>query len=192
MCYLVLRGKLITVTSLHIIYEDIPSVPEIPAYLLRARMRALLEIYHGLTGEGKFHKCSDGKCFLCSLFGSSFSSGLVVKNGVLSGSYKLFPWEIKRENGRFVRRVPPGISFDLEFILRFFRKEDNEHGRYIFEAFDLIENDYIGADGSRGAGKVKFCDFYVNLKHDMSLPPLPSGWKYEETEEIAVKNLVRL
>jgi CRISPR-associated protein Csm3 len=57
-------------------------------------------------------------------------------------------------------RVPEGTVFDFSFSIRLFEEDnDNMRTRYkerLAEAFDLLEQDYLGGCGTRGYGKVKF------------------------------------
>lgn len=41
---------------------------------------------------------------------------------------------------------------------------DIEHFKYVIGAFRLLEDDYIGGNGSRGYGRVKFKDLTITLK----------------------------
>lgn len=63
---------------------------------------------------------------------------------------------------RQAERVVPGTVFDFEIIYRLFDLNneqgeiDKENIKYLKEALDLLEADYLGGSGSRGYGKVKF------------------------------------
>jgi len=64
---------------------------------------------------------------------------------------------------RTIERVPAGAEFKLEMVLNLFNengKDDNvkEYEDAIKKAMNLLENDYIGGNGSRGYGQVKFVD----------------------------------
>jgi CRISPR-associated protein Csm3 len=58
---------------------------------------------------------------------------------------------------RQIERVPAGAKFDFEMVLNLF-DEDNETElvKDLFAAMQLVQNDYIGAAGSRGSGQIKF------------------------------------
>lgn len=62
---------------------------------------------------------------------------------------------------RTIERVPAGAKFKMEMILNLFEENgviDNEedYKKAIKDAINLLENDYLGGNGSRGYGQVKF------------------------------------
>jgi CRISPR-associated protein Csm3 len=78
-----------------------------------------------------------------------------------------------RANPRFVERVVKGSEFECRmdfFILDGGR--DAERLRVVFEALKLVEEDYLGAYGSRGYGRVSLRDFKVRtFKRDYFANP---------------------
>lgn len=59
-------------------------------------------------------------------------------------------------NPRFIDRVIPGTKFRSEVVLQIMDGDNEEmYLKYVNEAFKLIEDSYIGGQGSRGYGKVK-------------------------------------
>ena len=68
---------------------------------------------------------------------------------------------IERTNGtaknpRLIERVPAGSVFNLKFVLDLY-EGDNAEGflKKIESAFELLEMDYLGGHGTRGAGQVR-------------------------------------
>ena len=60
-------------------------------------------------------------------------------------------------NPRTFERVPAGAKFRFEMVLNVFEGEDKEMmDSLLNEAMALLENDYLGGNGSRGYGQVKF------------------------------------
>jgi len=58
---------------------------------------------------------------------------------------------------RQMERVPAGTVFsDLEMVFTLYEKTDRELLPMVFEAMQLLEDDYLGGLGSRGSGKIKF------------------------------------
>lgn len=72
---------------------------------------------------------------------------------------------------RQIERVPAGAIFDFEIVLNFFdghdrtkedainpEEQDNEIElvKDLFSAMQLLQNDYLGAAGSRGSGQIRF------------------------------------
>lgn len=74
--------------------------------------------------------------------------------------------EIKAENSidrltskakpRFFERVPKGAEFEGEIILTVYKEDDEKLLSKLYTAMKLLEDNYLGGGGSRGAGKVKF------------------------------------
>jgi len=65
---------------------------------------------------------------------------------------------------RFIERVPSGVEFDFEVVIRSFDGDDIE----LFEdtirlGLKLLELDTLGGSGSRGYGKVEFLDIEEKL-----------------------------
>lgn len=62
-----------------------------------------------------------------------------------------------KANPRQIERVPAGAEFGFEFVLNLYEGDDqNEYLNLLFEAMELLQDDYLGGYGSRGYGKVKF------------------------------------
>ncbi len=66
-------------------------------------------------------------------------------------------------NPRQIERVIRGSQFDLDIMYEFY--EEGEKEQEIAEDFEvlaqgmkLLQYDYLGGNGSRGYGKIKFCD----------------------------------
>lgn len=57
---------------------------------------------------------------------------------------------------RQIERVPAGSKFDFGMVFNVFVKDDPEFLKYVFQAMTLLEDDYLGGQGSRGYGKIKF------------------------------------
>ncbi len=70
-------------------------------------------------------------------------------------------------NPRFMERVPAGVEFDFEVVLRDFEEDKNLPLRKTIElGLLLLQNDALGGGGSRGNGKIEFEAFQnvENLK----------------------------
>ncbi len=71
---------------------------------------------------------------------------------------------------RQIERVPAGAQFDFELVLNFFEGDTELLGETkltdaqlqdqlvidLFSAMQLLQNDYLGAAGSRGSGQIRF------------------------------------
>ncbi|AWI05774.1 type III-A CRISPR-associated RAMP protein Csm3 [Clostridium drakei] len=77
-------------------------------------------------------------------------------------SYTESKWEnsidrlTSKANPRLFERVPEGAIFDLEIIYTIYKEEDIENIKNLIEGFQFLEDDYLGGNGTRGYGKVKF------------------------------------
>jgi len=67
-------------------------------------------------------------------------------------------------NPRQMERVPPGISFDFEMVYNIFEPEDKKTLKALFDAMCLLEDDYLGGQGSRGYGRVVFKDILMEWR----------------------------
>lgn len=71
---------------------------------------------------------------------------------------------------RQTERVPAGARFtDAELVLSFYRLGGDQAAefeliRQLLLAMQLLEDDYLGGQGSRGSGKVRFVDLEVALR----------------------------
>jgi CRISPR-associated protein Csm3 len=70
----------------------------------------------------------------------------------------------KASHPRQQERVPAGSLFDLNIIYNILTDEDIDRFKYVIGAFRLLEDDYIGGNGSRGYGRVKFNDLKITVK----------------------------
>jgi len=71
-------------------------------------------------------------------------------------------------NPRFMERVPAGIAFDFEVVLREFSEDSHLPLTKTIElGLKLLENDALGGGGSRGNGKIEF-EAYSSENRDIS------------------------
>lgn len=69
------------------------------------------------------------------------------------------------QHPRQLERVPAGSVFNFEIIYNVF--DDNQkdaHLKEIIKAMRILEDDYLGGQGSRGYGKIKFEEVVVSVK----------------------------
>lgn len=89
-------------------------------------------------------------------------------------------------NPRQTERVPAGAEFDFEMVYNVFEDRDKENLRKVFKAMELLEDDYLGGQGSRGYGRVQFKNIKVfwNSSEDYETgdidtkkkTPINDGW----------------
>ena len=159
-----------------VVRNPLTNVPYIPGSSLKGKMRALVEIANGESDDGK--PSNDIRSKACALFGmagdsdSSHPSRLIVRDALLDTSDPRFentdlPYtESKTEvcidritakaNPRTFERVPAGAKFKFEMILNIYEGEDEAQLKAtLMQAVSLLQDDYLGGQGSRGYGQVR-------------------------------------
>jgi CRISPR-associated protein Csm3 len=162
------------------------GVPYIPGSSLKGKLRSILA-----REEGSEDVSNDSEK-LNQIFGSIAKgkeqlSRLIVRDAYLDVNhfksqnfaeieleYTETKWEtaIDRKKGsakggslRQLERVPAGAEFEFEMVYNVF--DDNkkeEHITEIKKAMKILEDDYLGGQGSRGFGKVRFLDVKFSEK----------------------------
>jgi len=132
------------------------------------------------------------QCPVCPIYGvpgdkgSSNPTRLVVRDMLLSDAeaerleqqahtdlpYTEVKWEaaIDRVTSaavpRPMERVPAGTVFDgFELVFSVYDEGDLDRFINVFEAMQLLEDDYLGGQGSRGSGKVRFEGVRVSCRN---------------------------
>ena len=162
-----------------VVRNPLSNVPYIPGSSLKGKMRALIEIATGdVSVKGDASDNPDGVAG--KLFGVGANKGghpsrLIVRDAELIiddpevdfSRTDLLYAESKTEvtinritaeaNPRTFERVPAGAKFKLNMVLNVFEGENEKELREtVDKAIELLENDYLGGQGSRGYGQVKF------------------------------------
>lgn len=66
---------------------------------------------------------------------------------------------------RTLERVPAGAIFGpAELVFSIYDRADFARLKYVLDALQLVEDDYLGGAGSRGSGKVKFTGICVKAR----------------------------
>jgi CRISPR-associated protein Csm3 len=66
---------------------------------------------------------------------------------------------------RQIERVPAGTVFGpMEMIMSIYLKEDIKLLGNLFTALQLLEDDYLGGQGSRGSGKIEFISLNIKIR----------------------------
>jgi len=158
--------------------------PYIPGSSLKGKMRSLLELkYDKYIKQGKRRgaSCDCGECDICVTFGHANKeketgpTRLIVRDIKLTNPISEETVEIKGENWinritsaadpRFIERVPAGSEFKFEMIYSVYQTDYfPERLKLVFEGMNLLEDNYIGASGSRGYGKIRFKDIELKQK----------------------------
>lgn len=158
-----------------VVRNPINQLPYIPGSSLKGKMRSLIELACGNTNNGdatKDPKTKAGKLFgVPSDIENGHPSRIIVRDGELINSEEfantdLLYTESKTEvtinritakaMPRTFERVPAGAKFNLEMVLNVFDGDDEDELKStIKKAIELLEDDYLGGNGSRGYGQVK-------------------------------------
>ncbi|WAA11981.1 type III-A CRISPR-associated RAMP protein Csm3 [Fervidibacillus halotolerans] len=96
------------------------------------------------------------------------------KEGIFSNlelAYTEVKWENtisrlkgKANNPRQQERVPAGSVFEMNLIYNLMIEDDIDMFKHLMEAMRLLEDDYIGGNGSRGYGRIKFENLEIICK----------------------------
>ncbi len=171
-----------------VVRNPIDQKPYIPGSSLKGKMRSLLEL---ALGEYRFRETAAGPCTdsskICGhLFGTSAGddaqpSRVILRDATMITdpdeltNTDLYLTESKTEvsidritakaNPRTNERVPKGVKFRFEAILNIFSEDNEKQLRDNFDkAIHLLEDDYIGGNGSRGYGHIAFNDIKTEEK----------------------------
>ena len=164
-----------------VIRDAYTDYPMIPGSSLKGKMRSLLAKAH----PNKFTKTpNDDIEQILRLFGSSkkpikssrlIFSDMVMNNweelkkrGLQSSTEAKFENTINRvtsiANPRQIERVVRGATFPLELIYNAENeKEILEDIRFLKEGMQLLTYDYLGGNGSRGYGKIRFSNLEAKV-----------------------------
>lgn len=69
-------------------------------------------------------------------------------------------------NPRQTERVPAGAKFNCSFVINVYNDDGDKYLRELFTALRLLEDDYLGGQGSRGYGQVKFKDIEIRFRDE--------------------------
>jgi len=158
----------------------------------------------------KRHECDSlneaKKCAVCCLFGSSSGSGnksnedvenenfdgrLLFRNAPLKQDSALKSSEIKTENKihrlrqeanpRSIERALRHSIFELEIVYLVHDNENvNKQLSNMIACLRFLENNYLGGNGSRGYGKIKFTNILLNGNKQDSLEDLQRSLLLQE------------
>ncbi len=158
------------------------------------------------------------RCPVCQIYGvpgqleASFPTRLVVRDAFLSKEseeelrmqaktdlpYTEVKWEaaIDRVTSaavpRQMERVPAGADFDgFEMVFSVYDESDLARFLNVFEAMQLLEDDYLGGQGSRGSGKILFQGLTVSCRarnsygHEVPWEEMPMVDEEKDESQVA-------
>ena len=157
-----------------VVRRTIDNVPYIPGSSLKGKIRSLLEQIAGASEVGKNDEINN-------LFGFAKDekpSKIIVRDAYMqensekkleASEYTDLPYtEVKFENTiqritgkaehpRQTERIPAGTKFNVEFIVNVWDTDsEDDLLRLLKKGIEALENDYLGGNGSRGYGQVRF------------------------------------
>ncbi|SFD80826.1 type III-A CRISPR-associated RAMP protein Csm3 [Thermophagus xiamenensis] len=180
-----------------VVRNPLSNEPYIPGSSLKGKLRALLELAEGtIQQNGKTWGPTQDKTTKAGhLFGTADPKGdgqqpsrLIVRDAPILSDIEEFvntdlPYtEAKTEvnicritahaNPRTFERVPAGARFKLDMVLNVF-SEDNEEEliNSLKKSLNLLEDDYLGGQGSRGYGQVEITDLQFTPKEMAEYEP---------------------
>lgn len=69
-------------------------------------------------------------------------------------------------NPRQLERVPAGAQFEFNMVYNIYQgQKDIDRFKQLIKAMRMLEDDYLGGNGSRGYGRIKFIDVKIGLKN---------------------------
>lgn len=198
-------------TDTVVIRDSVSDLPFIPGSSLKGKLRSLLELNDKTSAESVIANdgkaSTDVNCVAAQIFGVSADKGdglkfptrIIVRDSFpTEASLELWDkqedivrgTELKYENvlnridssatPRNIERIPKGSTFNFEIVFSVYG-EDNDNLSSVFEAMNLLEDNYLGGSGSRGFGKITFEDITVS-KRDQTY------YKEAKDEEILIEN----
>lgn len=163
-----------------VVRNPLDNIPYIPGSSLKGKLRSLVELKNGCFSEknGNFWASTDPNSLSGALFGVSSDSAQSHPSRIIIRDAKLdetsvdlnkteMPYtESKTEvaidrvtakaNPRTFERVPAGARFNLSMVLNVFDDDDeNKLRKTLKQAIELLQDDYLGGQGSRGYGQVE-------------------------------------
>lgn len=67
-------------------------------------------------------------------------------------------------NPRPLERVPAGAAFKVEMMVDIYQNNDKKLLKRLFSGLALLQDSYLGGAGSRGSGRVRFEDLYIEWR----------------------------
>jgi CRISPR-associated protein Csm3 len=154
---------------------------------------------------------ANGGCVVCHVFGVPAEIGysgptrLLVRDAILTdesakkldaANTELRFTELKTEvaidrvtsaaTPRTMERVPAGAEFGpAELVFGIYEPADYDRLKIVFDALQLVEDDYLGGAGARGSGKVRFDKLTVAARKGSNYAVLVPYKTFESVQALA-------
>ena len=165
-----------------VVRNPINNIPYIPGSSLKGKLRSLIEIKNGCSEVSTDPNSESGKLFgVAGGNDNTRPSRLIVRDAELDTESKPGMFEntdlpftesktevnidrvTSKANPRTFERVPAGAEFKLSMVLNIFEGEDEkELEGILFKAIEMLHDDYLGGQGSRGYGQVEIIELKEN------------------------------
>ena len=165
-----------------VVRNPINNIPYIPGSSLKGKLRSLIEIKNGCSKVSTDPNSESGKLFgVAGGNDNTRPSRLIVRDAELDTESKPGMFEntdlpftesktevnidrvTSKANPRTFERVPAGAEFKLSMVLNIFEGEDEkELEGILFKAIEMLHDDYLGGQGSRGYGHVEIIELKEN------------------------------
>lgn len=165
-----------------VVRNPINNIPYIPGSSLKGKLRSLIEIKNGCSKVSTDPNSESGKLFgVAGGNDNTRPSRLIVRDAELDTKSKPGMFEntdlpftesktevnidrvTSKANPRTFERVPAGAEFKLSMVLNIYEGEDEkELEGILFKAIEMLHDDYLGGQGSRGYGQVEIKDLKEN------------------------------
>ena len=165
-----------------VVRNPINNIPYIPGSSLKGKLRSLIEIKNGCSKVSTDPNSESGKLFgVAGGNDNTRPSRLIVRDAELDTESKPGMFEntdlpftesktevnidrvTSKANPRTFERVPAGAEFKLSMVLNIYEGEDEkELEGILFKAIEMLHDDYLGGQGSRGYGQVEIKDLKEN------------------------------
>lgn len=185
-----------------VLRDTYSNLPFIPGSTLKGKLRHLLQEKYGEKPTGQRTTYQNDVVLVKRLFGGfgesyydrPYKSRLYFSDAFISNEEELQEigfkelTEIKFENSinrftaianpRQIERVIRGVEFDMNIIYNVEEEEEIEEDiKNLKEGFILLENDYLGGNGTRGYGRVKIENLKINQAFGNMKPERIAGLK---------------
>lgn len=167
------------------------GVPYVPGSSLKGKMRSLYEqkergdlcecgncdicAIFGVSANKRNAKLGPTRLIVRDAFLNEETKMMMEKKTGIFKELELIYTEGKWENvidrktsearhPRQTERVPAGSIFDFNMTFNVFEKKDIDRFNILLSTMSMLEDDYLGGNGSRGYGRIKFIDFDLKVK----------------------------
>ncbi len=80
---------------------------------------------------------------------------------------------------RQLERVPAGSEFKFEMVFNVYEPSDIDYLKDLFSGMELLEGDYLGGQGSRGSGQIRFGKFERGDAKEVNFDSIKEDLKIE-------------